>query len=54
MGHCAPRIAAVNAATDVCGVCAPDFAPGTGSLQELQQAGFLLIPRSSDGSELFY
>lgn len=35
MGHCAARAAAVSAATDVCGACAPDSAPEIGNLQEL-------------------
>lgn len=38
MGHCAPKAAAVNAATGVCGACAPDFAPEIRSLQELGRA----------------
>lgn len=38
MGHCAPRVAAVNATTDVRGACAPDFAPEIGNLQELERA----------------
>lgn len=56
MGHCAPKTAAVNAASDVCGACAPDFAPEIWNLQgdcclcfssyqgAVMAQSFLLIP----------
>lgn len=38
MGHCAPKIAAINTASEVCGACAPAFASEIWRLEELEWA----------------
>ena len=38
MGHCAPKIAAINTASEVCGVCAPAFASEIWRHEQLEWA----------------
>jgi len=37
-GHCAPKIAAINTASEVCGLCAPAFASEIWRLEQLELA----------------
>lgn len=54
MGHCAPKIAAINTASEVCGACFCFWNLETGGAGVGLPSGFQRISSSADGSALFF